>query len=140
MELNYVLIVVATLAQFALGAVWYSPFLFGNLWMTIMGHSDMSKDEMKRMQKEMAPFYGLQLLITVFSTFSFAALMVYVVDVQSYSAYHIAFWLWIGFITPTQISAVVWGNTKKKYWLRQILVMISMQLVGIMLAAWILSM
>ena len=105
-----------------------------------MGHTDMPKEEIQKLQKEMAPFYALQLFLTLFTTFSFATFMVYVADMQSYSSYHVAFWIWIGFIAPTQISTVVWGNTKKKFWLKQIFVMLSMQLVGIMLAAWILSM
>jgi hypothetical protein len=47
--------------------------------------------------------------------------------------------IWAGFIVPTQIAGVVWANTKQKFWAKQILIMISFQLVAIMLSAWILS-
>ena len=53
--------------------------------------------------------------------------------------YEAAFWLWSCFILPVQISAVIWGSTAKKFWLPQIGIMVSMQLVGLMLAAFILS-
>jgi hypothetical protein len=136
-EVNWVLIIVATIAQFVLGALWYSPMLFGKVWMQIMEVTHLSKEAMQKMQKEMAPFYGLQILLTLFTTFNLAN---FIGMLPQFSSYHLAFWIWSAFIVPTQISAVIWANTKKKYWLKQLGIMISMQLVGIMLAAWILSM
>ena len=35
--MNYLFIAIAVIAQFALGAIWYSPILFGNIWMKIVG-------------------------------------------------------------------------------------------------------
>ena len=136
MEINYMLIVVATLVQFVLGALWYSPLLFGKIWMQIMEVTQMSKEQMQKMQKEMMPFYALQFFLTLFSTFSLVNLAVF----TPFSLYHVAFWIWLGFIVPTQIAGVIWGNTKKRFWLKQTLIMITYQLVGIMIAAFILSM
>lgn len=137
MEVNYTLIAVATIVQFVLGGLWYSPLMFGKIWMEIMECTNIPPEELKKMQKEMMPFYGLQLLLTLVTTISFANLVPYI---DSFSIYHIAFWIWIGFIVPTQIASVVWANTERKFWLKQILVMISYQLVAIMIASWILSM
>ncbi len=135
-DINYKLVAVATIAQFVLGALWYSPLLFGNWWMRIMEATHISKEELKKMQKEMMPFYALQLFLTLFMTISLANLVPYISD---FSIYHIAFWLWIGFIVPTQIGGVIWGSTKKKYWLVQIGIMISYSFVGLLLAAFILG-
>lgn len=136
METNYILILLATLAQFILGALWYSPLLFGKVWMHIMEATHFSKEELKKMQKSMTPFYGLQFFLTLFSTFA----LVNLVGMTSLGIYHLAFWIWISFVVPTQISGVIWGNTKKQFWLKQILVMTTYQFVGIMLASAILSM
>lgn len=133
---NYTLVIFATLAQFILGALWYSPLLFGKWWMEIMESTNKSKEELQKLQKEMMPFYFLQLFLTLFTTVSFANLIPYI---SGFSIYHIAFWIWLGFIAPVLIGAVVWGNTKKKYWVKQIFVMLTMQLTGIMLASFILS-
>lgn len=130
------LIVVASLAQFILGALWYSPLMFGKWWMEIMEATNLPVEQVKRMQKEMAPFCGVQLFLTLFSTFALVNLAV----ATPFSLYHVAFWVWLSFIVPTQISGVVWANTKKKFWVKQIFVMASYQLVGLMLAAFILSM
>ncbi len=137
MPVNYTLVVVATLAQFVLGALWYSPLLFGKWWMQIMEVTKMSKEELKKMQSAMMPFYALQLLLTFFTTVSFANLLPYI---SAFNAYHVALWIWIGFIFPLQIGGVIWGNTKKKFWAKQLFVMASFQLVGMMLMAWVVSM
>lgn len=137
MAVNYTLVVVASIAQFILGGLWYSPLMFGKWWMQIMECTNMPPDELKRMQKAMMPFYGLQFFLTLFTTVSFANLLPYI---SAFGAYHVAFWIWIGFMAPVQIASVVWANTKRKFWIKQIFITLSSQFVGAMLMAFILSM
>jgi hypothetical protein len=140
-DLNYTLIIVATIVQFILGAVWYSPLMFGKWWMEIMEVTHIAMPELKKLQKEMAPFYGLQFALTFVTTFCLANILAFgKMANPDYSIYGAAFWTWFGFIAMTQISTVIWGNTKKKFWCKQLFVMLSMQFVGIMLATYILSM
>ena len=134
---NLTLVLVATVVQFILGGLWYSPLLFGNWWMEFMEATHCSPEEIKKMQKSMAPFYLLQLVLTLLGTISLANLMPYV---SGLSFYHLAFWMWIGFVAPTEVASVIWGRTQRKFWLRQIFVMVSCQFFCLMLAAWILSM
>jgi hypothetical protein len=140
-ELNYTLITAAAIVQFILGALWYSPLIFGKWWMQIMDMSHMSKEELAQMEKEMIPFYALQFVTTLITTFCLANVLAFgLMANPDYSVYGAAFWTWFGFIAMTQISSVIWGNTKKKHWCKQLFVMLSMQFVGIMLATFILSM
>lgn len=74
MVLNYLAIIVAIILQFVCGAVWYGP-LFGKLWGKIHGFDKLPKDIQEKMVKGMAPFYVLQLLVTVVTTFVFALLL-----------------------------------------------------------------
>lgn len=137
MPVNYTLVFVATIAQFILGALWYSPLLFGTWWMQISECDNLPKEELQKMQKSMMPFYGLQFVLTLFTTISFANLVPYI---NAFGMYHIAFWIWLGFIMPVLIGTVIWGNTKKKFWVKQIFVMVTFQLASIMLMSWVLSM
>ena len=140
MEINYTVLFIATVVQFILGALWYSPLMFGKWWMEIMGATTLSPDEIKRMQKEMTPFYVLQIVLTFIFTLVFALFTQYLRDPQiSLNAYAVAGLIWLGFIVPTQISSVVWANTKKQFWPKQIFIMISYQLVGIMVTAFLFS-
>ncbi len=140
MEINYTLVIVATIAQFVLGALWYSPVLFGKSWMQIMGMTNLPKEEIQKMQKEMFPFYLFQILLTLLSTFVLAMFIYYLQMLNvGFHAYGVAGWVWLGFIAPTQIASVVWANTKRNFWWKQILIMTSYQLVGSMITAFILS-
>lgn len=140
METNYWLIILATVVQFILGAVWYSPLMFGKWWMEIMGMTDLPKEELEKMQKSMAPFYGVQIALTVLTTFVLSMFIYYLKMANvGFHAYGVAGWVWLGFIAPTQIASVVWANTKRKFWGKQIFVMLSYQLVGLMITAFILS-
>lgn len=134
-EISYIAIIVAAVAQFVLGAVWYSPLLFGKSWMKIMGADQLSPEALKAMQKAMAPFYGLQLGLTLWSTFALAQLALAV----PLGIVHLAFWILIGFIIPVQIGAVIWASTPKCFWLRQLAIMISYQTVAFLGAAYLLT-
>jgi len=57
--LNWWAIIVATIAAFALGGVWYSPLLFGKAWMKVTG-----LDEEKQKQANMAKIFGGAFILT----------------------------------------------------------------------------
>lgn len=141
MQIQYTLVALATIAQFILGAVWYSPLMFGKWWMEIMEVTHISKEELKKMQKEMGIFYGLQLVMTVIFTLVTALFLAYVkaTSVASICPYLVATLIWFGFIVPTQVSTVIWGKTKKTFWGKQIFILTTSQFVGLMLATCILS-
>ncbi|MDB5204349.1 MAG: hypothetical protein JWP09_377 [Candidatus Taylorbacteria bacterium] len=133
--MNYTYIIIATLAQFVLGALWYSPLMFGKWWMQIMGAENRTKEEMQKMQKEMVPFYLLQ----IFLTFVFTCALTIMLILMPFNPYTSALVLLIGFIIPTQIGGVIWGNTPKRLLAKQLFVMVSYQFFGIILATFILA-
>jgi Protein of unknown function (DUF1761) len=136
MEINYIAIFIATVLQFILGALWYSPLMFGKWWMQIMEMTSKTKEEMARMEKEMMPFYGLQFFLILFSTFALAN---HLALLPAVSPIEISFWVWLGYMMPIQIATVIWGNTKKKFWAKQIFVMTSAQFVCMMIAGIVFS-
>ena len=137
-EINYGLIILAAVAQFVLGALWYSPLLFGNMWMQIMEATHLSKEELAKMQKEMIPFYVLQFFLSLITVFVLASQIAFN-NLSGVAAYAYVFFIWLGYIAPTQIACVVWANTKRKFWTKQILIMLTYQLVAIILATFILT-
>jgi hypothetical protein len=127
-------ILFVSLIQYVVGALWYSPLLFGKMWMDIMGVSHLSKEELQKMQKSMLPFYGLQLLLTLLTT-TFLYFTMHFLPLPS--GLSLAFLIWLGFIMPTQVTTVLWGNTKKNKWLKQILITTSYQLLSLLFAAFV---
>jgi len=66
-NVNLVHVVIAAIASMVVGALWYSPALFGKPWSAFMGYSPKS---LKDAQAKMGPLYGL--------SFVAALLMAYV--------------------------------------------------------------
>jgi len=111
MHLNYLAVLVATAVQFALGFVWYGP-IFGNLWGKMHGFDKLSKETQQKMMKAMGPWYALQALVTLVTAF---VLTLFITYLPTWNAYAMAGFFWIGFVVPTQVSAVIFGGTEGKW-------------------------
>lgn len=135
MELNYMRILMATALQFVCGAVWYS-LLFGKLWGKIHGFDKLSKEVQEKMMKEMGPYYGAQLLVTVMTTVALAILLEYLP--RNWNAFQMASLIWAGFVVPTQASAVIFGGTETKWMLKKIAVQAGASLLCLLIAAAVL--
>lgn len=132
MQLNYVIIVIATAVQFIIGAIWYS-FIFGKLWGKIHGFDKLPKAVQQKMMKSMGPFYALQALMTFITTFVLAIFIAYVP--HDWNAYAMAGFFWIGFVVPTQVSAVIFGGTPGKWIVKKIAVQAGASIVCLEAAA-----
>lgn len=128
-------VLAATAAMFAVGAFWYMV-PFGKIWGKIHDFDKLSKKEQKEMQAKMGPWYGVQVLVTIFSAAVLAKLMVLVPD---YSPYSLAFLVWLGFVVPTEASAMIFGGSKPEYVWHKIFISIGESLLHLMVAAWIIN-
>lgn len=111
MALNFLAIFLAVAAQFAVGFIWYGP-LFGKIWGQIHGFDKLSKETQQKMMKEMGPFYGLQLLVTVVTTI---VLAIFITNLPEWNPYAMAAFFWGGFVVPAQASSVFFSNTPKQW-------------------------
>ena len=137
MNVNFLAIIIATIAEFVIGAIWYMP-LFGTLWGKIHGFDSQSKEAQDQMRKKMMPLLLVQLLITFVTTWVLAVVMGN--NAQGWSAYCIAALCWIGFVVPTQVAGVIFGGTNPKWIVTKTLVMAGGSLACLEAAALILSM
>lgn len=133
--MNYVAILLASVAEFAVGAVWYMP-LFGKQWGKIHDFDKLSKAEQKAAQAKMGPYYVIQLLVTVVTTVVLAKLITMLPD---RSVYALAIMSWAGFVVPTQASAVIFGGTKPQWVVSKICIMAGGSLACLLVAAAILK-
>jgi hypothetical protein len=136
MGVSIVAVAIATVAMFAVGAVWYMG-LFAKQWGEMFGFDKLSKAKQKEMQKEMGPYMGVQAVVTFLSALVLAKL---IAMLPGYSVYTVAFLVWAGFVFPTQVSAVIFGGVESKWIPRRIGIMASEALVHLMVAAWVISM
>ena len=66
-EINWIAVIVAALASFLLGGLWYSPVLFGKAWQRETGLSD---ETLK--QGNMAKIFGLSFILALLAAWNFA--------------------------------------------------------------------
>lgn len=136
MEINYLAILVASVLQFVVGAIWYTP-VFGNLWGRIHGFDKVSKEDQQKMMRSMGLPLALQFLATIVTTFVLALLANGLP--ADWNLYGLAGFAWIGFVVPTQVSAVLFGGTEPKWIVKKILIMAGGALACLMVAAAVLS-
>lgn len=135
MEINFLAVLLAAVAMFAVGGFWYMV-PFAKLWGEIHGFDKLSKKEQAAMASKMGPYYGAQVLVTFLSALALAYFIGALPDVAWYT---IAFFLWLGFIVPTEVSAVIFGGTEGKWILKKIAVSIGGSLACTLVGAWIIS-
>lgn len=135
MELNYVAIVVATVLQFMFGWVWYMP-IFGKAWGVIHGYDKLSQEEQEKAQKSMTPQLVLQFAGTFLTTVVLALLLASLSS--EWHAFGAAGFVWLGFVLPTQASAVMFGGTPKEWMCKKLAIMASGSLACYMIAATVL--
>lgn len=136
MNINYVAVLVAAVAQFIFSAIWYMP-IFGNMWGKIHGFDKVSPEEQKAMTKKMMPLLVAQFVVTVVTSVVFAILLDHVSSDWSIYCFALAYWL--GFIVPTQIAAVLFGGTNPKWFIHKILIMGFGSLGCMMILAYVLQ-
>ncbi|MBW7956080.1 DUF1761 domain-containing protein [Patescibacteria group bacterium] len=113
-QVNFLAVVLAGIVSMVVGFLWYSPVLFAKPWMKLMGYTTKS---MKESQQEMGKLYLLSFVATLLTAFVLSHVMALSDNYYQYpklmTGITTAFWMWIGFIAPTQMTEVIFG---KKSW------------------------
>jgi hypothetical protein len=136
MSINYLAVFIATIAQFIIGAIWYMP-LFGKLWGKIHGMESLTPEQQSMMQKGMWPLLVVQFITTLVTTI---VLAIFITDLPAlWSVYALAGFLWIGFVVPTQVGAVLFGGTKPEWVMTKIAIMAGASIICLEAAAIIIK-
>ena len=116
-DVNYVAVLAAAIASFVVGFLWYSPLLFGNVWMKLRGITKASI-KTKKGQKNMGILYALSFVVGVLMAYVLSHVMTLSMNYFGYSKLNTgltsAFWMWMGFVMPVQITATIFSD--KKSW------------------------
>lgn len=135
MNINLFAVILATVAMFIIGAVWYMKF-FAEQWGKIHGFDKLDKNTQKEMQSKMGPYYFAQTVVTFISALVLSGL---ISILPNYSVYTLALLLWFGFVMPTQVSAVIFGGTKPEYIVQKASIMTGESIAHLFVAAWVIS-
>ena len=132
-SVNLTAVLVADVAMFVVGAIWYMP-LFRNLWGKIHGFDKYDKKTQDEMRKGMMPYLVVQFLLGLTTAYVLAHV---IGAFPENNAYELAVWMWLGFVVPIQIGAVIFGGTEPKWMVKKSLVMAGGSLATLLVAAWV---
>lgn len=112
-QINLLSVLVAAVVSMVIGFVYYSPAVVGKPWMKLMGTTPKS---MKAAQKKMGMLYSLSFVTTliaayVLAHFVFLADEFYKID-PVMTGLTTAFFAWLGFIMPVQLTDFIFGGKK----------------------------
>lgn len=114
-QINYLAVLVAAIASMVIGALWFSPVLFGNLWMKL---SNISKADIeKAKQKGMAKSYFWAFISTLVMAYVLANLINFTGSDTFAEGIRLGFWLWLGFIATVSLGRVLWEGKSFKLWI-----------------------
>lgn len=118
-NLNYIVIVIAALVGMALGYIWYSPFLFGPLWLKTKGWTDEHM-KVKKNGQSMPRVFATMTLGTLVSAFILAGLYNSLVIVGFWGIVLVALSVWVGFVVPAKLIDYLFGGDSFVFFLLSI--------------------
>ena len=114
-EVNYIAVLAAAIASMGVGFLWYSPLLVGNQWLAEMG---LSKKDMEKGKKNANKMYMLSTLGALVMAYVLYHVVEMSVAFYGYSRLQTgltsAFWMWLGFVMPVQMTEVLFGGKSMK--------------------------
>jgi hypothetical protein len=111
--INYIGLLLAGIVSMAMGFLWYSPAVMGKPWMKLMGYTSAS---LKKAQQEMGKMYALSFAAALVTAFVLTHMMALSRNFYGYgtvtTGITTAFWVWLGFVAPVQMTDVLFGSKK----------------------------
>lgn len=133
MKINYPAVLVAAILHWILGAVWYG--IFTNKFVELMAWTPQQLTEMesKSNTKELA----LAFLSSLVLVYVLAHFLQYTKAINLVGGLQTAFWLWLGFITTTQLGTVIFEGRKPGLYLLNVgYQLVACLVAGALLAIW----
>jgi hypothetical protein len=100
-------LVVAVVATFALGALWYSPLVFGNMWVRAHGYSP---ERLERMKKGAPRAYGVSFVAFLVLAHVLAYLALRVGVGSALGGAKLGFLVWVGFAATIGLTSWVYSD------------------------------
>ncbi|CAF0963905.1 unnamed protein product [Adineta steineri] len=138
--INYYAVATCTLINMILGAMWYSPLLFGTTWVKLMGLDFKKMQTDPIIQKNAQKGYILSSICHLVMVIIMAHFIEYMHASGSwFEGFKIGFTCWLGFTLTTMLPNHIFAKTNFSWLLAAINIaypMVGLSLAGTILAAW----
>ena len=135
MKIKYPAVIVATLAHYILGGLWYSPLLFGNKFIQLINWTpeQLRQVESQSHTKELVLAFVMSLVLV----YVLAHFVNYTKTTSALGGIQTAFWIWLGFVVTTQAPTVIFeGRSFGLFAINVAYQLVGCALAGSILAIW----
>jgi hypothetical protein len=123
---NYMAVIIAAVAYFILGAIWYAPTMFGSRWMK----HEWGQQEQKSHFPRILAYLG-EMIIALMMAYILALFIEITHATDMLEGVVVALWVWLGFIATTHFSAVLWGRkTLKSFFIHAGFILLGLLIMG----------
>lgn len=130
-------VLVCAVATMVVGFLWYSPALFANPWMVLMGYDPNDKAKIAEMQKSAGPSYAMSMVASILSAFVLGKLISVSGSASALDGLKIGLVVWLGFVTTVQFTNALFSRQRNKLYMintgYQLVCYVAM---GAILGAW----
>lgn len=103
-------VLIALVVSIALSFVWYSPLVFGKLWMRLHG----TRTDAKPTMKAMASVMTANAVATLFYVTAFTFVLAILIPMNAFSILICVLGLYLGFALPIVAQQALWSNLPKR--------------------------
>ncbi len=108
-HINYLAVVVAAVAAFALGGIWYSPLLFAKQWVKAHGYTE---ERVKEMQQSAGKAYAVSAVCQLLIALALGVLAGYLHFDHLAQGIKLGLLVWAGFAFPLGLMANVFSDKR----------------------------
>src|SRR3989338_11585253 len=126
--INYLAVLVTGIISMIIGMLWYSPALFGKVWMkmVVLGEHDQAAAK-----KAMARSTTVALLAALVMTYVLAHIVGYTQASTFTGGMQTGFWVWLGFYATSLLGVYLWERKPfNLYLLNAIYYLFSLVIIG----------
>lgn len=132
-DINYAAVLVSAIASTVVGALWYSPLLFGKLWMRLSGFSGAAMPE----KSDVAKLYAASFMADIVTAGAVAILINAVNTFTVGEGLSLALLVWLGFVATTTLGTVLWERKPiALYILNNAFKLVSILIMAVILSVW----
>lgn len=134
-NVNILAVVVAAVATFILGAVWYSQLLFAKHWMQAHGYTPERLEEMRK--KGVTRAYAVSVLCYLVMAYVLALLASYTQATSLAQGLWLGFLVWLGFAATIGLTANMFSDKPIAVWVIDAGYQLAhLLLMGVIVAVW----
>ena len=114
--MNFTTIIIATIAHYALGMIWYSKALFQLSWIKEMGWDALSKVELEKKMRESSRAFAFALIVSLAHSVSMAWILRLAGTTTLTAALRTAALAWLGFLGVMSYGGYMMTRMPKRLW------------------------